>query len=53
MSFKSQTEISFAVNNVQILTFSGHNDADREPLRCRQVADGEKQVCCLLEKAKK
>jgi hypothetical protein len=50
---KTLTEISYGVNNLQILKVSGPNDADRQPLRCRQVADGEKQVSCLLEKIKK
>ena len=36
--------------NLQILKFSGCNDSDREPLRCRQVADADKQVSCLFGK---
>jgi len=33
---------------VQILKVYGPNDADSEPLRCRQVTDAEKQVFFLL-----
>ena len=38
---------------MQILKVSCPSDADSEPLRCGQVTEAEKQVCCLLEKTKK
>jgi hypothetical protein len=45
---KILTEISYGVDNLQILKVSGSNDTDREPLRCRQVTDAEKQFSSLL-----